>query len=84
MDAISFVMGVRSAKLRSERLQDLIFRVEGENAAQNRRRASVAAIYQVGEDDDVDDKDEGDEIRFERRISATGVGSYRLDGIDCR
>jgi structural maintenance of chromosome 1 len=65
MDAISFVLGVKSAQLRSTQLHDLIYRGPSTNADRSRRsaptetakRAAVTAIY-------VDN--EGKEIRLTR------------------
>ena len=47
MDAISFVLGVKSRHLRSTKLGDLVFRADG--AAVARRRAYVKLVYQVDE-----------------------------------
>lgn len=47
MDAISFVLGVRSAQLRSTRLQDLIYRAGVKNAAE----AEAGAEGDDGEQD---------------------------------
>ena len=47
MDAISFVLGVKSRHLRSTKLGDLVFRADG--AAVARRRAYVKLGYQVDE-----------------------------------
>jgi chromosome segregation ATPase len=45
MDAISFVLGVKSKHLRSHKLGDLVFRADGK--APPKRRASVKLVYQV-------------------------------------
>lgn len=49
MDAISFVLGVKSRHLRSQKLGDLVFRAEGK--APGKRRASVKLVYEVDEDE---------------------------------
>jgi structural maintenance of chromosome 1 len=54
MDAISFVLGVKSVQLRSSQLKDLVYR--GRRLARN----GVEGSRSVNEDDDEDD-DEGDE-----------------------
>ncbi|KAJ2158596.1 Structural maintenance of chromosomes protein 1 [Coemansia sp. RSA 552] len=79
MDAISFVLGVRSAHLRSTQLKDLVYRgraVSGsddgqtdEAGDQRTRRAWVRAIY---EDDDERT------IVFQRSISSSGDSEYRI------
>ncbi|PCH34989.1 cohesin complex subunit psm1 [Wolfiporia cocos MD-104 SS10] len=93
MDAISFVLGVKSAQLRSSQLKDLVYR--GRRLARNPDGA--------GEDDTQDDDveegaDEGEgtakkawvlavfedsnekEWRFQRTISTTGASEYKLNG----
>mgnify|MGYP001170935451 CR=1 FL=1 len=51
MDAISFVLGVKSRHLRSNKMSDLVFRADGGETL--KRRASVKAIYEVA-DEEVD------------------------------
>ena len=50
MDAISFVLGVKSRHLRSHKLGDLVFRTDGSHA---RRRASVKLVYRL-DDGEID------------------------------
>ena len=92
MDAISFVLGIKSAQLRSTQLKDLIYR--GRKAAESdedaeetqddhARNAHVIAVYEDGN---------GKEWRFKRRleadpsaladisISLSGQSSYHLNG----
>ncbi|KAJ1920241.1 Structural maintenance of chromosomes protein 1 [Mycoemilia scoparia] len=75
MDAISFVLGIRSSQLRSTQLRDLIYRgtrgPEGKEQPYQERSASVLAVYE---------DNEGSEIRFERRINPAGGSEYLLDG----
>ncbi len=52
MDAISFVLGVRSAQLRSSQLRDLVYR--GRRLA----RDSADGTSQPDQDDDDDDDDD--------------------------
>ena len=77
MDAISFVLGVQSRHLRSQHLKDLVFRADGDMSA--RRRASVKLVYEVAADE-IEGSTAGTEIWFGRTISASGAGSYRLNG----
>lgn len=65
MDAISFVLGVKSVHMRSQQLRDLIYRGKvtenGELEDKQRRRfASVIAVYE---------KSEKKIIRFTRRYT---------------
>ncbi|KAG5190386.1 structural maintenance of chromosomes 1 protein [Tribonema minus] len=90
MDAISFVLGVQSRHLRSQKLEDLVFsacvlrvpvrrrchRASGGSAS--RRRAMVKVVYQVGKNE-VEGMDAGEELHFSRVISAGGASSYRLN-----
>ena len=55
-DAISFVLGVKSRHLRSQKLSDLVFRANG--SAPARRRASVKLVYRLD-----DGEVEGMEVR---------------------
>ncbi|KAJ7032498.1 condensin complex subunit SMC1 [Mycena alexandri] len=92
MDAISFVLGVKSAQLRSSQLKDLVYRG---------RRLGKSGIE--GEEDEPDAVDEDDEAeqgegsakkawvmavyvdaedkewRFRRTISTTGASEYKLN-----
>ena len=77
MDAISFVLGVQSRHLRSTKLTDLVFRADGDQPG--RPRASVKLVYEVAARE-VEGVPEGGEISFGRTISASGAGSYRLNG----
>jgi structural maintenance of chromosome 1 len=72
MDAISFVLGIKSAQLRSSQLKDLIYRGRAmqdddeevpdgmaiEGRTNNPKRAWVMAVYK---------DDNGNEIKFTRR-----------------
>ncbi|KAJ2910478.1 Structural maintenance of chromosomes protein 1 [Coemansia aciculifera] len=80
MDAISFVLGVRSAHLRSTQLKDLVYRgrtVETRNGHiideagdQSTRRAWVKAVYEDSEERT---------IVFQRSITAGGDSEYRIN-----
>jgi structural maintenance of chromosome 1 len=78
MKAISFVLGIRSAELGSDKLRDLIFRPDQGRPAQ-RLAARVTLVYLVDEaDEDVKDAEPGEELFFTRCISPSGTGSYKL------
>lgn len=78
MDAISFVLGVRSRHLRSSVLKDLIYRgvisedgegeeIEEENSPST---AHVKAFYLTGDDT----------VELSRHISKSGETTYKMDG----
>lgn len=50
MDAISFVLGVKSRHLRSNKLGDLVFRADGK-AVPSKRRAMVKLVYELDQDE---------------------------------
>ncbi|KAJ3677874.1 hypothetical protein LUZ60_001677 [Juncus effusus] len=71
MDAISFVLGVRSGHLRGAQLKDLIYALDDKEKEQRGRRAFVRLIYQRSAD--------GSEIQFTRTITGQGGSEYRID-----
>ncbi|KAK3124176.1 hypothetical protein QOZ80_8AG0641550 [Eleusine coracana subsp. coracana] len=70
MDAISFVLGVRSAHLRGAQLKDLIYALDDRDKEAKGRRASVRLVYQMGTE----------ELHFIRTITGAGGSEYRIDG----
>ncbi|KIR38118.1 cohesin complex subunit psm1 [Cryptococcus deuterogattii 99/473] len=87
MDAISFVLGVKSAQLRSTQLKDLIYR--GRRAA-TREVGSETQTQTESGDDHSDARsawvmavymdDAGKDWTFRRSVSMSGSSSYFLDG----
>lgn len=85
MDALSFVLGVRSAQLRSSQLKDLIYRgvqateeEEGDedgsgSKGQGERDASTASVTAVYQDADEN------EFLFKRSITLAGTSEYRIN-----
>ncbi|KAK9474689.1 RecF/RecN/SMC protein [Dipodascopsis tothii] len=78
MDAISFVLGIKSSQLRSSQLRDLIYRgrvLAGHSpnvpTGKDATTASVTAVYV---------KDDGSELQLKRTITAQGASEYRLNG----
>lgn len=71
MDAISFVLGVRTGQLRGSQLKDLIYAFDDRDKEQKGRRAFVRLVYQLGS---------GTEIQFTRTITSSGSSEYRIDG----
>ena len=84
MDAISFVLGVRTMQLRGQQLRDLIFRKEGEETVERDAYVKLSfakASAEEGEEEDDDEDDEAAEIlTFARKISSSGASSYVLNG----
>ena len=70
MDAISFVLGVKSSALRSANLKDLIHR----NGAQTYESCYVQLLFEVPSDDAVE------QWTFRRSVSSTGQSEYRFNG----
>lgn len=72
MDAISFVLGVRSAHLRGAQLKDLIYALDDRDKEERGRRASVRLVYNL--------PGTGAELHFTRAITGAGGSEYRIDG----
>lgn len=74
MDAISFVLGVRTAQLRGNQLRDLVYRnLEDPDDKPNGRRAQVTLVYRQTDDPVV-------EINFTRSVTLSGASEYRVGG----
>ncbi|XP_019430133.1 PREDICTED: structural maintenance of chromosomes protein 1 [Lupinus angustifolius] len=71
MDAISFVLGVRTGQLRGAQLKDLIYAFDDREKEQKGRRAFVRLVYQLAN---------STEIQFTRAITSAGASEYRIDG----
>ncbi|XP_060676214.1 structural maintenance of chromosomes protein 1 [Ziziphus jujuba] len=71
MDAISFVLGVRTGQLRGAQLKDLIYAFDDKEKEQKGRRAFVRLVYQLSN---------GSELHFTRTITSSGGSEYRIDG----
>lgn len=67
MDAISFVLGVKSAQLRSTQLRDLIYRGRRDEELETLDEATTAHVLAVYEDD------EAKEWKFKRRQVALEI-----------
>lgn len=70
MDAISFVLGVRTGQLRGAQLKDLIYAFEDRDKEQRGRKAFVKLVYRLGN---------GTELLFTRTITSAGGSEYRID-----
>lgn len=73
MDAISFVLGVQSAHLRSSHLKDLVYRGRRYTAGapgDDPSRAHVVAVYE---------RDNGDVLQLKRTITTSGTSEYRIN-----
>lgn len=71
MDAISFVLGVRTAHLRGAQLKDLVYAFDDRDKEQKGRKAFVRMVYRL---------DTGAEFQFTRTISGEGGSQYRVNG----
>ncbi|KAF2286808.1 hypothetical protein GH714_030469 [Hevea brasiliensis] len=71
MDAISFVLGVRTGQLRGAQLKDLIYAYDDREKEQKGRRAFVRLVYLLAN---------GSELHFTRTITSAGGSEYRIDG----
>lgn len=71
MDAISFVLGVRSVHLRGDKLRDLVYSLGDADPDKANRRAHVMLAY-------VDSR--GEELRLLRGITVAGASEYRING----
>ncbi|XP_050205176.1 structural maintenance of chromosomes protein 1 [Mercurialis annua] len=71
MDAISFVLGVRTGQLRGAQLKDLIYAYDDREKEQRGRRAYVRLVYLLTN---------GSELHFTRTITSAGGSEYRIDG----
>ncbi|XP_057483786.1 structural maintenance of chromosomes protein 1-like [Actinidia eriantha] len=70
MDAISFVLGVRTGHLRGSQLRDLIYAFDDREKEQKGRRAFVRLVYHLGNET---------ELQFTRSITSSGGSEYRID-----
>ncbi|KAI8089897.1 RecF/RecN/SMC [Halteromyces radiatus] len=82
MDAISFVLGVNSAHLRSHSIKDMIYRASAlqpqddntsttaRTTSRGPRQAHVTAVFE---------KDDGQQVRFMRTAFQTGQSEYRIN-----
>lgn len=71
MDAIIFVLGVRSARLRTRaQLKELIYDLDDHDKEAKGRRAYVRLVYQMG----------AGELHFTRTITDAGGSEYLIDG----
>ncbi|ORY27190.1 hypothetical protein BCR39DRAFT_538898 [Naematelia encephala] len=87
MDAISFVLGVKSAQLRSTQLKDLVYRGRKALQAEGEEGMDVDETQETAEDVDartawvmaVYEDEKGREWRFRRSISTAGQSTYYLN-----
>lgn len=76
MDAISFVLGVRTSQLRGNQLRDLVYRnLDDPGDDPSARKAYVKLVYQTTAGDDPTT-----EIEFMRSVTINGSSEYRVRG----
>ena len=75
MDAVSFVLGVKTKQLRGTRLRDLVYRVEGDQMeGTDEERAWVQLVFLHGPEG------EERELLFRREITPAGSSEYSING----
>ncbi|EGQ42703.1 MAG: SMC structural maintenance of chromosomes family protein [Candidatus Nanosalina sp. J07AB43] len=87
LDALSFVFGRRSSRLRAEKLEQLIF-----NGGESRKEADFAhcTVYLDNSsgifDEFLEEKDEEeqDEITIGRKVTRAGSSMYKFMGTNCK
>ncbi len=88
LDALSFVFGRRSSRLRAEKLEQLIF-----NGGDSRKAADYAhaTVYLDNEDglfdeflQEKEEEEETDEITIGRKITRAGSSMYKFMGTNCK
>ncbi|KAH3685085.1 hypothetical protein WICPIJ_003962 [Wickerhamomyces pijperi] len=87
MDAISFVLGVRTNQLRSSQLKDLIYRGSRIEEEQGQEAEQGEAEAEQGEEGDPDrayvlalyEKSNGETLNLKRTITARGNSEYRVN-----
>lgn len=72
MDAISFVLGVKTSHLRSTNLKDLIYRgrKNDEDASEDPTRAHVLCVYE---------RSDGEVLKLQRSIGISGTSEYKIN-----
>ncbi|CAN8070880.1 unnamed protein product [Agarophyton chilense] len=76
MDAISFVLGVRTSQLRGNQLRDLVYRnLEDPEDKPAARKAYVKLVYRKN-----NEGEQVDEMEFMRTVSFNGSSEYRVSG----
>jgi len=85
LDAISFVFGRRSSKIRAEKMTQLIF-----NGGENRKPADYAEVTIYLDNSDgvfdelLEEDEEAEEITVGRKITRAGSSMYRFQGTGCK
>ncbi|AOV94631.1 hypothetical protein AQV86_01755 [Nanohaloarchaea archaeon SG9] len=85
LDAMSFVFGRRSSKLRAEKMQQLIF-----NGGESRKPADYAKVTVSLDntsgvfDEFLEEEEEADEIKVGRKITQAGSSMYKFQGSNCK
>lgn len=78
MDAISFVLGVRTSQLRGNQLRDLVYRdLSNPDDDPSNRKAVVKLFYKKDADGD---ESRRNMIEFSRTVTLSGSSEYRVNG----
>jgi chromosome segregation protein len=85
LDALSFVFGRRSSKLRAEKLEQLIF-----NGGESRKPADHAHVTVHMDnssgifDEFLEEDEEAEEITIGRKVTRAGSSMYKFQGTNCK
>lgn len=79
MDAVSFVLGVRTAQLRGAQLRDLIHSPDAQGRSPSKKTNTYVEIVYV-DDESSEEESKGRELRFRRSINASGSSQYFVNG----
>jgi chromosome segregation protein len=85
LDALSFVFGRRSSKLRAEKLEQLIF-----NGGESRKAADYAHVTVHMDnssgvfDEFLEEDEEAEEITIGRKVTRAGSSMYKFQGTNCK
>ncbi|KAF8937499.1 Structural maintenance of chromosomes protein 1 [Dissophora ornata] len=89
MDAISFVLGVKSSHLRSSQLRELIYRDRADDSEETSRSKTNGSSRQPPRNDSdprktwvmaVYQKEDGTEIKYTRSVNMAGISEYKING----
>ncbi|MDY6776565.1 MAG: chromosome segregation SMC family protein [Candidatus Nanohaloarchaea archaeon] len=84
-EAIQFVMGRRSSKLRAEKMEQLIFNGGEDRKPSEKAEVTLYLENEGGKFDELLEEGEGsDEIKIGRRIKRNGYSTYTFQGNNCK
>lgn len=85
IDAVSFVFGRRSSKLRAEKLEQLIFNGGDSRSAADYAHVTVYLDNSSGIFDEfLEEDEEADEVTVGRKVTRAGSSMYKFQGTNCK